>query len=425
MNSTIETEIKNQTFSTFRTLLRKGIGSRSQAEFAKEVGLSRVTLNRMLNNDTIPRPSRDQLFLFSQHMFSITYQDLLRSCGYDLGDIHDIAKKNIDCLTKTLSHAMGVVLSEPGDLTSWLQQEYDGTPGTFHISYPINSVPPMNPAVDKTVCFLLIWKLSPYVGTTYFTVGFTKTAAGAYVVTGFLAGKKMSPYIERMQERSDSLNLSDSYEELDPETGTTLRDVVKHPYPIRSSLSPEERLLQSIFGPSRKNCLIHTIPGFGFSIENIDPEKMRAFLLENQAVLCDKKEHQTLIERLADGEDPEVVFREFKNTDLDGTESEAEKRKIISSGSGAAAAYILTRISGTTFHCLEDKDRTILFCPLGDIDVPEDLLYSVYMAARSLSVPTFGRILYNTYTPFHRIREQYHLSDFHYEWVDHSENEQE
>ena len=44
-------------YKEFRTLLRCGIGTRTQKAFAEEINVSKEHLNRILNNREISRPS--------------------------------------------------------------------------------------------------------------------------------------------------------------------------------------------------------------------------------------------------------------------------------------------------------------------------------------------------------------------------------
>ena len=60
--NTIKKEVEDGTYETFRSLVKKGIGSRTQKEFAEQAGISRVNLNRVLNAETIARPSKRTLY---------------------------------------------------------------------------------------------------------------------------------------------------------------------------------------------------------------------------------------------------------------------------------------------------------------------------------------------------------------------------
>lgn len=69
--------MSTQNFETFRGLLRSAICTRTQAQFANESGISAVHLNRMLNADTINRPSKSTLHkIAAVAKNGITYQIL-------------------------------------------------------------------------------------------------------------------------------------------------------------------------------------------------------------------------------------------------------------------------------------------------------------------------------------------------------------
>ena len=87
----IKKEVESGTFTTFRTLLRQGIGTRTQAAFAEQTGLSRSTVSKMLNQTVIPKPEKKTLEAFASQMFSVSYTDLCLSCGYEPEDVNMIA----------------------------------------------------------------------------------------------------------------------------------------------------------------------------------------------------------------------------------------------------------------------------------------------------------------------------------------------
>ena len=80
-------------YKEFRTLLRCGIGTRTQKAFAEEINVSKEHLNRILNNREISRPSAALLKKMAAHMKTVTEQKLLESCGYEVEAIEDRAKR--------------------------------------------------------------------------------------------------------------------------------------------------------------------------------------------------------------------------------------------------------------------------------------------------------------------------------------------
>lgn len=72
-------------YNEFRTLLRKGIGTRSQADFAKELGWAPSRVNTMLKPKLIAQPTPSVLRTLAKHMTEVTLDDLLLSCGYATG----------------------------------------------------------------------------------------------------------------------------------------------------------------------------------------------------------------------------------------------------------------------------------------------------------------------------------------------------
>ena len=80
-------------YKEFRTLLRRGIGTKTQKAFAEEIDISKEHLNRLLNNREISRPSIGLLKKMAAHMQTITERMLLESCGYEIEPIEERAKR--------------------------------------------------------------------------------------------------------------------------------------------------------------------------------------------------------------------------------------------------------------------------------------------------------------------------------------------
>lgn len=405
----LQKEIQDQTFRTFRSLLRKGIGSRSQSEFASEVGISRVTLNRMLNSGTISKPSRDLLFTFSRHIVSVTYQEFLLSCGYEMDDIHVIAGKNVEYLQQALTGCMGKVVSQPSDLIEVINGLYEGT--IAHLSLKGNWKIPME--ADQVFRCLCHWSMTPYDCLTLFALAFTEAKSGKLILTGFMTGEQLIPYIAKEVDLPKN-----SFVELDKLHSTFIRDIQLHPYQISQEPTAEEKFLKSILGPQKENCFINTVPAFGFCWEeNPDSEKIRNFLFSNSSFFCDKIGNQKLLDEIAAGEDPNLVLYDFENADRDGLEPKYVLDYIVEDGPGAAVAYVLTRTTGHIFYHIREKvdNISVIVCKIDpETNIPRDLLWLVYLAVKELGIQKFGRIYLPIYTEITN-SELYDLKTFHFE----------
>ena len=86
--------VKN--FKEFRSLLRKGIGTRTQKEFANEVNMAEPTINRMLNAEEISRPRKATLEKLAPKMRGVTLNDLLTACGYEKESIEEMVSAVVD-----------------------------------------------------------------------------------------------------------------------------------------------------------------------------------------------------------------------------------------------------------------------------------------------------------------------------------------
>ena len=88
-------ENKNTGFQEkeFKELLRKGIGSRTQKEFAAQTGIAQETISRMLNDTGISCPRMKTLETISSKMTNVTLSELMVACGYQVPDIEDVIRK--------------------------------------------------------------------------------------------------------------------------------------------------------------------------------------------------------------------------------------------------------------------------------------------------------------------------------------------
>ena len=76
-------------YPTFRGVLRTAICRRTQAQFANESNISAGYLNRLLNKETISRPTENTLYkIASAAKNGITMQMLQEALDADDPDIH-------------------------------------------------------------------------------------------------------------------------------------------------------------------------------------------------------------------------------------------------------------------------------------------------------------------------------------------------
>ena len=73
-------EVKDN-LAKFRDILRTGIGTRTQKEFAEATGISKEYLNRILNNKEKSTPSLNTLMSISRCITNASLDELLASCG--------------------------------------------------------------------------------------------------------------------------------------------------------------------------------------------------------------------------------------------------------------------------------------------------------------------------------------------------------
>ena len=390
----IKKEVEDGTYETFRSLVKKGIGSRTQKEFAEQAGISRVNLNRVLNAETIARPSKRTLYAYSMHMKGVTYRDLMEACGYPMDDIHEAARQIADDLRKRLDVCRGKIY-----------EKYDGIEKDLSEGMTVSFTWTHHRCIRETILtgdevlkYHAIWTLSPYICATDFLISYVNTNDKRKVVTGFQMDEQVA----------DQCSVTEGEEELDREAVTVIRNLEEHPYK-KKDIGAEEKLLTAIFGSAFGESVTTYKTGCGFvwdwnPWENKEyPEGFREFVKANVPYFCDTKENAAMYRRILDTDDPcDEVFYEFCNNDLaEGEEESPAYRDLYEHvGAGAAVAYILTRImhKKVIFHHFRQDggdEKGVIMCELPeDEELPGGVLYAVYCAARMLNRKEFGRVYF-------------------------------
>lgn len=72
--------------AAFSSLLKKALGTRTQKDFAAEIGLSKEHLSRLINQKLDNPPSMETIQAISRHTTTVSYEELLQAAGY-IGDV--------------------------------------------------------------------------------------------------------------------------------------------------------------------------------------------------------------------------------------------------------------------------------------------------------------------------------------------------
>lgn len=364
-------ENTGQEYPEFRKLLRKGMGYRTQREFAEAIGLTPVHLNRMLNQEKIPRPSQNTLVSMSKHMSSVTLKELLESCGYEADDTAETAQKLAEDLKYFFAgnrETRGLVNCSIKELCEAFEMLYGpaGCEMKFDIEDAELTDSPYKTA-ENAARIVIKWTHMDCVCFTTFMLYYAKTVAGKIYVVGL-----------DVEKTSDGL--------------------YAHILNKTQKNSAESRLIDSIFGFTGERseyCAVTIGPGIAY---DKTPDGFLDFLINHSDAFCINEERRTQWQQVVEqGIDPETVFADFHDAG-GGT------------GTGAVIATILTNelrhaeyMDGRKFVYMEpcqwlpEKEQNAFIMvpnPYNSPDLPKDFCIRLYFYAKELRVPTFGLCYY-------------------------------
>lgn len=364
-------------YKEFRTLLRCGIGTKTQKAFAEEIDISKEHLNRLLNNREISRPSIGLLKKMAAHMQTITERMLLESCGYEIEPIEERAKRCEKQIAQGLQTLISMDHSRPWksieDALQTIELLHIEENGKLNLNNEENCTEGHHWA-EKKLHFTYRWDDGENSCITGADVFYSRTENGNII------------FLDSNVEKTK----------------------------IQSKIAWEmkERLLYAIFGEDQEKKVITTAFGYGFYYLET-PAGFADFLNQHRGTFCtSRKRSQMLLSIIDDGKDPDEVFADF----------ETEK---YGSGTGGAVAEILSNETGMYYYHYQDSIPSDGECSspcimVGDNEVVKsevnrsELLMTLHQAAKLLQIPEFGHIYYS-YPTFPQV-ELYDTKTFGYEF---------
>ena len=398
----VKKEVEKGTYDTFRNLLKRCIGVRTQTQFAGETGLSRGNINRLLNQDVIQKPSYKTLAALASHMNSVSLNDLMLSCGYEMPDIETVAVAVSDEIKKAFSNIAGSIVHGLDDKIfdsislPYVESKYKWSEIKTRELTPFISLKGVNYSLWECG-----WNYGDLYGRTYMAFGYTDTKDDNIVICDFTMDA----------DTLKSLPDSDYLDKIDDSSSSIIRNGSVW------DLSCEEMLLESTFGSQIGKYTVTAI-GCGFYYKET-PAGFRNYVLSNAKYFCTSKENQKLFQRLVDtNDDPDEIFKDYSGF-VDGIES----------GTGCVVADILMNKTGQEFIFMEkDKyadedaeDDSCVICPNDDIYSDDELfdltvLKHTYEAAVALGIKDFGivyhKCIYNKST-----KQVYNTDTFNYTFM--------
>lgn len=399
----VQEEVKNGTFTQFRKLLRKGIGTRNQLQFAKEAGLSRGTINRMLNAESISQPTMQTIEKLSAHMPEISEGDLLESCGYQRRNAQSVILSVRKSILAGLDSFKGTLNSSvKDDLLSMIYMLYSDQTWEWEKEKEGKIEKKESLPGENFETWAAVYNVDGCLCKTYFTLGLAYTTQGNVVLVSYLAD------ISKMAENqfiSSSLCGSEAY----AGSGTVVWKTGDD-----SRKTAQERLLESIFGSSGRDVYIDMWYGCGFSYTET-PEGFESFLMNHAGLFCTSPDNTMLYQRLIQtGDSPDKIFKDYENED--GV-----------CGTGAVVADIMTRLLGDSKESflylkkeLDDStDDSCIILP-ADNDMDEldgKTLRITYETASELGIKKFG-MTYFRHLVHKKTRQIYNTDEFHYHFTE-------
>lgn len=332
---------KNETrkeYKEFRELLRKGIGLRTQKEFASTVGISPAYLNKMLKNDLIPTPTRETLNNIAKHMPSIKKEDLLKSCGYEALSAQEEADM--------LAHDISNFLNKDG---CWVTHDtMDGVFDTIDMLYTPQGFDKIRCTVlsdkkakmddaENVMDVVAVWENDDMRCEATYRIYYSKTVGNNLIIFKTMLCQNDDGTFVKIKDKS-AINRA--------------KDIFLYGAFGYTDFETDEVLPDTLVGP-------------GLPYDKT-PAGFKDFLSNHKASFCTTKERCALWERVVvNGEDPDIVFKDFS----DGPDAY---------GTGSVVAAILKEET-KGLKCMDDYDAFRYYAPCMKIE--ESLRNSFVMAA--------------------------------------------
>ncbi|MDY6242286.1 MAG: helix-turn-helix transcriptional regulator [Lachnospiraceae bacterium] len=364
----------------FRELLKKGIGLRTQKEFAVQAGMSPATINRMLNEDVIARPKIKTLETLASHMHNVSYSELMDACGYETPGIEEVVRSLESDISDFFAFSDGISFFPSMEemlerLRSFIQR--DGVQivranGKENTGDDIPEDVKEKGAEEKTTVSIE-WRYNNCECNTEFHVYYILTKGDKVII------------------------VDNDIDKLFEAPAGTKETYIQHTAIVSTKYSPAAlRLLENIFGGVLPGVDVEILPatyaGYGFEVKGT-PEGFVDFLNLHSDTFCDCEENTQLYRRVVEGEDPEEVFREYGNS-------------AFAVGPCGVIADIMKKETEEEYMYYTEDDRlpqdmrNACIMNRAEYDFIEplsnDTKYYLYECARTLKLPTFGVVYYNT-----------------------------
>ena len=369
----------------FRELLRQGIGSRTQKEFAEKVKMSPVMINRMLNDEIISQPRTQTLSVFTANMTNVKYSELMEACGYEAPGDEELINKLEDDISDFFAFSVPVdgvpaVKENLEDLITKFEAFITGHTPSASVRY----IDTGDDSDDvKTATVKVSWKTDKCSVETYFTFPYVETKNGHVICMGYADWN----YDMNKFAGSTSVGLCTMID-------TTVLT-------SKTERNAAENLLSKIFGFADISFVPTKRLGFGFEVNpDIVPEGFLKYFIKYSNVYCDRPDKEKMYQNIVAGMDVGDVLAAY-----------AEEKGVDTYSAYDIIAEILRKKTGKEFYYCEpcsllkkdERNACIMFeleDDFEDKDAIKPVLPYVYEAAKTLGIKQFGMVVYNTTVRF-------------------------
>ena len=366
-------------FKAFRELLRKGIGLRTQADFAEACGITRPYLNTLLKKDLIGRPTIETLRKMAKVMKSVSYRDLMESCGYPVLNIQELADAIaadfelffMDNDRSSASPVTHIPILELCDTFYMLYCPAEVDEMKFIIKEEHDNTNEKYPDADKESVVEISWGDQEYDCKTRAHLYYALTRSEARVMLGV--------DIEGTKDGASAI-IEDK----------RVSGVEKH-------------LLEAIFGREDDELYPTFSCGLGFPYKNT-PVKFKQFLSNHRATFCTDEKKSDLWRRIVvDDEIPDAACEKFSEEHKDDDEFHGLTTGIIVADIMTEELKSLPWMDGVWFDFYEEDERlpegerdafVMTTEYIADIKDRQALMPYLYFYAHELGISHFGLCYY-------------------------------
>ena len=298
----------------FRKLLKRAIGpDRNQAQFAAQSGITPAHLNKLLNSDSISQPSKATLMKISGNAYTpIPLKAFLSVCGYDAEeDVSAFLKKRsfeerahrcIGLLTQGLTEMISTPVAYPSvyDFAEAVAFEYAEEEISISVSGGEKPAAEESKTAEMAAVVSFIWGGVDKTATMDVVLLYCPTVGGSVIVTNYLTRQKdVSRYNSGAVKGLIEL---DCFEEEKPAVLIRFRTLPKRKPDPNDPRTPEERLLDAIFGKADEKVKkrLSVVEGVGFYLDRLSDETLRLFLRKHENTFCKTDDDRAVFHSFVD-----------------------------------------------------------------------------------------------------------------------------